>query len=241
MNFQLCADKVTITVSNRANPILFETSINILPGEFVIIVGHNGSGKSSLIKVLSGLRKPSDGSVSVFNQPISTIPSAIKAIDIVTLSQTPEDRLFPELTLEENILLWESRFPAHKRLTPLDVINLTKLPKKFSDMSQPIKTLSGGEKQILLIACVLAHSPRLLFLDEPTASLDPKAASEVMQFTANAAVSAKITTLMVTHSLDDALRYGNRLIILNEGRVVFDKQKPLDLSINQLKSMMDAI
>ncbi|WPY01185.1 ABC transporter ATP-binding protein [Candidatus Trichorickettsia mobilis] len=242
MSAQVYAEKITIVASDREVPILFETSIAILPEEFVIILGHNGSGKSSLIKVLSGERIPTSGRVFIGEQLLSNMTLLQKAQELITVSQVAADRLFIELTLAENIDLWESRFSAVKRLNYAQIIALTSNPERFEQyLHQQVRTLSGGEKQALLLALVLAHPPRVLFLDEPTSALDPRAAQDAMQFTSKAIAVNKITTLMVTHHLEDAVHYGNRLIILDEGRIVFDQKKTANLSMEELKEIMSSI
>ena len=240
MNYQLCAKNIQFIASGREAPILFETNITILPEEFVVILGHNGSGKSSLIKILSGELRPTAGQIFIGEKLLSAIPAPQRARELVSVSQSAADRLFLELTLAENIDLWESRFDSLERLNYEQIIALTSRPERFRQcLNQQVCTLSGGEKQAFLLALVFAHPPRILFLDESTAALDPKAANEVMQSTSKAIEENKITTLMVTHHLENALHYGNRLIILYEGRIVYDQSKPADLSSQDLKDIMD--
>ena len=237
---RLYAEKIVATVYGRENPILSEVTFSIYEKEFVVVLGHNGSGKSTLVKILSGVMKPTYGRVCINGLPIDDISDAEAAIDIVTLTQRPEDRLFVDMTLRENIVLWESRFPAEQRLEAQEMIALTNGPKRFMErLDQPINTLSGGEKQALLLALVLAHPPKILFLDEHTSSLDPKASKEVMARTAEAIKDHKITALMVTHNLEDAVQYGDRIIVLNEGRIVVDQKKTGQLSIEDLTEMME--
>jgi putative ABC transport system ATP-binding protein len=102
-----------------------------------------------------------------------------------------------------------------------------------------MKDFSGGEKQSILLSLSLAHPPKILFLDEHTASLDPKASHEIMMATNQAIMDNKITAIMVTHHLDDALLYGDRIIIMSEGKIVIDQKKSKSLSKNELKDMMD--
>lgn len=233
------ARHISLSVASRDLPILYETTLRIKEGEFVIILGHNGSGKSSLIKLLSGDRKLASGSIVLDGVLLSKIDAATKAREIVTLAQKAEDRLFMDLSLEENVMLWESRFDPEERLGFEQVMNLTNIPNKLlSKRKQLVINFSGGEKQSILLGLALSHPPKILFLDEHTASLDPKASHEIMEATNKAIVDHKITALMVTHQLDDALKYGNRLIIMKEGKVVIDMPKSASLSKQELKDMM---
>lgn len=236
----LYAEKIKFKVKERSEPIIFETNLNIAKGEFVVIVGANGSGKSTLTKILAGYLKPTSGKVFLDQTEISKIAQAQKASTLITITQKAEDRLFSELTLEENIALWESRFSSHERLTSREVLELTGLLKRFLPLlSQPIGKFSGGEKQIILLALSIAHPPKILFLDEHTANLDPKAYKEVMKKTAEVIEKHEITSVMITHNLEDAVNYGKRLIVLDKGQVVLDYIKPLDFSMAELKKLLD--
>lgn len=237
---RLYADKIQVIASGRELPILFETTLAIHKEEFIVLLGHNGSGKSTLIKTLSGNIKPSSGSVLIDGVELTSISVQKKAQEIVVLAQKAEDRLFLDLTLEENITLWESRYPAKEQLNFEQIILLTNAPKRFLSLGkQQMRNFSGGEKQSILLSLALAHPPKLLFLDEHTASLDYKASLEIMSTTNKAIIDNKITTIMVTHNLEHALNYGNRLLIMNEGKLVIDQKKSANLGKNELKEMME--
>jgi putative ABC transport system ATP-binding protein len=239
---RLYAEKIQVIVPERSTNILFETTVKFQAEEFVVVLGHNGSGKSTLIKVLSGEIKPSFGRVLIDDTEMHNMPSSRRAQEIITLAQKADDRLFLDLTLEENIILWESRFPKQKQLSFEQIMALTIAPKRFLLLrKQQLRNLSGGEKQSILLSLALAHPPKILFLDEHTASLDPKASREIMAATNIAILDNKITTIMVTHNLEDALNYGNRLIIMNEGKLVVDQKKSTSLGKQELKEMMENI
>lgn len=236
----LCANKIEITVPDRELPILFETTIKINKGEFVVLLGDNGSGKSTLVKALSGDIKLTSGKVLIDDIDVNQLSIHKKAQDILVLSQKVEDRLFLDLTLEENIILWESRYPSGEQLQFEQVVSLTNTPERFlTSKKQKIKNFSGGEKQSILLALVLSHYPKLLFLDEHTASLDYKASNEIMNATNRAVTDNKITTVMVTHNLDYAINYGDRIIVMNEGRLVVDQKKSFSLNKSELKAIME--
>ncbi|MGX6959712.1 MAG: ATP-binding cassette domain-containing protein [Rickettsia endosymbiont of Pentastiridius leporinus] len=236
----LYAEKIKFRVKERSEPIIFETNINIAKEEFVVILGANGSGKSTLTKILAGYLKPTSGKVFLDQVRIDKIAQSQKASKLITITQKAEDRLFSKLTLEENITLWESRFPANERLTSREVLELTGSPNRFLPLlSHQLGKFSGGEKQIILLALSIAHPPKILFLDEHTANLDPKASKKVMKKTAEIIEQHKITSVMITHNLEDAANYGKRLIVLDKGQVVLDYIKPLDFSLIELKKLLD--
>lgn len=131
MESYLYAKEIEFKVTNRDKPIIYDTTLNIDKGEFVVLLGANGSGKSTLAKILAGYLAPTKGEVFLNQLPIDKILPIQKAFMVVTLTQKAEDRLFTELTLEENILLWESRFPKNERFTSKEVISKTYAPKNF--------------------------------------------------------------------------------------------------------------
>ena len=234
------AKQVFVKALERKAPILLETDLEINEGEFIVVLGHNGSGKSTLVKILAGQRVPTGGDVFLNGIKLKDIPLQQRAIDLISISQKPEEKLFIDLTLEENIFLWESRFPKIERVLSQKICDLTTLPKKFQSLlDQKVKNLSGGEKQLFLFALSVAHPPKILFLDEHTSALDPKASNEVMQATAKTIEKYKITTIMVTHKLEDAIKYGNRIIVMNEGSVKINQDKPPFMTIEYLKALME--
>lgn len=234
------AKNIELTVPGRANAIVNMTNLKITQGEFVVILGHNGSGKSSLIKMLSGNKKPTMGEVFLNKMPLNLMAEQVKAREIITITQNPEESLFVELTLKENIILWEERFAGVAMLGIDQIISKNYKPERFKEMlNQEVWRLSGGEKQMFLLNLALAHPPSILFLDEHTSALDPKAADEIMSLTATSVKENKITTIMVTHRLEDAINYGNRVVIMNEGIVTYDFSKTSDLSVSSLKQMME--
>jgi putative ABC transport system ATP-binding protein len=236
----LSVDKIELIVKDREKAILQETTFDVYPGEFVMILGHNGSGKSSLLKILSGDRLPTSGKVLIDQSPLNTFTKDKKAQEFITITQRLEDRLFLELTIRENIILWESRFPKSKRLSTDQILKTNKIGERFLNiLDQKLSTISGGEKQALLMSLALAHPPKILCLDEHTSALDHKASDLIMYEMASIILEKKITTIMITHQLDLALNYGSRLIILKEGKIFFDIGKTSDLNIEALKQMVE--
>lgn len=212
--------------------IINNINLSINPGDFVVVLGGNGSGKSTLLKLINQTYRCTSGEIQ--------LPKNSK---IVTLTQFITDSIFTDLTIEENALLIESatlQKPFHKKTL------LTELPDYLSqfnkNLPKALKTrvsqLSGGEQQILAFALYLRHQPDLLLLDEHTSALDPKKADDVMALTHQYLLKNRITCLMTTHSLPFAIKYGNRLIALRDGSIVFeaDAEKKLKLNTNDLLS-----
>ncbi|MES2214938.1 MAG: ATP-binding cassette domain-containing protein [Pseudomonadota bacterium] len=228
----LNAKDISVVIPSREKPILQTTNITIESGEFVVVLGANGSGKSTLIKTLSGEITATSGDILLDGIPITQLPTSQKAIDFVTLSQNAESRLFVELTLQENIALWESRSKSR-------AMGRQPLPEKFNAyMHQKLSQFSGGEKQAILLHLALSIPPKILFLDEHTSALDHKAADTIMALTAKQVAEHSITTLMVTHNLEDALRYGSRVVVMHEGRILHDQKKNTNLSLKEIKEMV---
>jgi putative ABC transport system ATP-binding protein len=234
------ANDIEFSVKGRDRAILTRANINIYEKEFVVVLGANGSGKSTLIKILSGDLRPTFGKVLVNHKEVRSLLPEEKAKELLTITQNMQDRLFLELTMEENILLWEERFPRKEQYTVEQILaSIYKHQRFIPNLHNPVVNLSGGEKQAFLLALSLAHPPSVLFLDEHTSALDPKAAVEIMELTANVIETNKITAVMVTHRLEDAVKYGNRIIIMNEGSVTYDFKKTSELLVHDLKEMMD--
>lgn len=225
----LKATNISFNAPTIDRVILQNTDLTINKGDFVILLGANGSGKSTLLKLLSGQITPSSGNISINDISINKLSSHQKSCDIVTLSQNAEDRLFLDMTISENIALWESRFLKNSQ--KID----ERIHARFQNsMNNKVRHLSGGERQALLLYLALTHPPQILFLDEHTSALDYKASSEIMTLTASEITNNHTTTIMVTHNIQDAISYGNRIIIMNKGLIIYDHYKSEDLSIDTL-------
>jgi putative ABC transport system ATP-binding protein len=200
------------TVSQR--DIIRNLNLAVFPGDFLIILGGNGSGKSSLLKLINQTNAHTQGHLIVKQQ------------EVVTITQFIANSLFLELTIAENALLIARAFDPSIRKKNLLGTLASYLqhfnPALATMLSNPVKNLSGGEQQVLAFALYLIHHPKVLLLDEHTSALDPKKAHHVMALTHEIAQEKKITCLMTTHNLDYALRYGNRLLALREGEIVFE-------------------
>lgn len=190
--------------------------------DFIIILGANGSGKTSILKILNGTNKDYLGNIKIIhNQELKKLSYKKIARYVTAITQNTSDSLFIDLSLRQNLQLYmessdDKIHAVDDFLSLLNSINskLTQL------LDVKISTLSGGEKQCFLLALNLFFKHKLLLLDEHTSALDPKTAQDIMKITALQIQKQDITCIMTTHNLDDAINYGNRLIIMKDGEVL---------------------
>jgi len=196
----------------------------IRSGSYSAIIGHTGSGKSTLLMHLNGLLKPSEGIVKIGDTMITagTKAKGLKDVrrHVGIVFQFPEHQLFEE-TVEKDIMFGPMNFgvpeeEARKRAHQL--IELLGLPPEVTQQS-PFD-LSGGQMRRVAIAGVLAFKPSVLVLDEPTAGLDPRGRLEIMELFNRLHVEEKLTTILVTHSMEDAARYADKIIVMHNGSSV---------------------
>ncbi|MDE7326404.1 MAG: energy-coupling factor transporter ATPase [Lachnospiraceae bacterium] len=203
---------------------LKDISLVIEDGEFIGLIGHTGSGKSTLIQHLNGLVKATGGSVYYNGADIYDADYNLKELrtKVGLVFQYPEHQLF------ETTVLKDVQFgPKNLSLTPLEVdlraygaLKQVGIPDDLIDAS-PFE-LSGGQKRRVAIAGVLAMEPEVLILDEPTAGLDPKGRDEILDQIAKIHDERHITVILVSHSMEDVAKYVGRIIVMDHGRAVFD-------------------
>ncbi|MDX8367537.1 energy-coupling factor ABC transporter ATP-binding protein [Cytobacillus sp. IB215665] len=218
---------------------LYDINLAINSGTFLAIIGHTGSGKSTLLQHLNGLLKPTVGSLTVGEM---TIDSGKKNKKIKKLRQRvgivfqfPEHQLFEE-TVEKDICFGPTNFGVSEKEAKkkaLEALELVGLPSEFLQRS-PFD-LSGGQMRRVAIAGVLAMEPEVLVLDEPTAGLDPRGRTEIMDMFYKLHQKKKITTVLVTHSMEDAAKYADEIVVMDNGTIrmkgkpeeIFSKPKEL--------------
>lgn len=224
-------NKLSYKYDTNQNFSLNDVSTSIHSGEFIAIIGHTGSGKSTFIQNLNGLLIPTNGSITIdeyvikSNIKLKNIKEIRKKIGIVF--QFPEYQLFQE-TVEKDILFGPKNFNLNEdSLNNLasKMLNVVGLDDSYLNKS-PFE-LSGGEKRKVAIAGILAFNPDILIVDEPTAGLDPLAAKNMMDLFKKLNEMGK-TIIFVTHQMDHVLEYANRVLVFHNGHLVCDK-KPLEL------------
>ena len=209
---------------------LKNVSLSIADGEFVGIIGHTGSGKSTLIQHLNGLLKPSSGTITIGGEDITAKGADMKKLrqKVGLVFQYPEHQLFEE-TVYKDI----SYGPKNMNLPQYEIdervqeaMHHVGLSEKYMNRS-PFE-LSGGQKRRVAIAGVLAMRPDVLILDEPAAGLDPAGREEILTQIRALYLERKMTVLFVSHSMEDVARIAGRIIVMNKGAVALDG-KPADI------------
>ncbi len=211
---------------------LRDVSLKVPPGDFVTIIGGNGAGKSTLLNCVAGVYPVEQGQIFIGEEDVTNLPDYRRAKDIARIFQDPMMGTAASMTVEENLALALRRgMPrtlkrgineARRRLFREKLVML-KLGLE-DRLGIPVKLLSGGQRQAMTLLMTTLVQPRLVLLDEHTASLDPKTAFKVLELTRRLVEESNITSLMVTHNMEQALKVGNRTIMMHEGRIILDLQ-----------------
>jgi energy-coupling factor transport system ATP-binding protein len=199
-------------------------NLEINDGEFIGLIGHTGSGKSTLVQHLNGLLKPHGGSVVVNGRETTTKGEDLKKLrcEVGLVFQYPEHQLFEE-TVYKDIAFG----PANLGLSKEEIDHRVKEAMNYVGLSYDLMEkspfdLSGGQKRRAAIAGVLSMHPSVLVLDEPTAGLDPAGREEILTQVKSIYLKSKMTVILVSHSMEDVAKLVNRLIVMNQGRVAMD-------------------
>jgi putative ABC transport system ATP-binding protein len=203
--------------------------LTLAPGDFVTIIGSNGAGKSTLMNIISGRLLPDTGSVLINGKDVTEMSEHQRARYIGRVFQDPLAGTAPNMTIEENLALAYGR--TRRRTLKFGV---TKKRREFfretlqtlqlgleNRLNAKVGLLSGGERQALSLLMATFTKPDLLLLDEHTAALDPARADLITRLTEEIVSQSKLTTLMVTHNMEQALKLGNRLIMMDKGQIIF--------------------
>ena len=204
-----------------------DLSLNLEKGDFATIIGSNGAGKSTLFNAICGDFLTDSGVIMLDGQDITFMPQHVRAKTIGRLYQDPMRGTAPGMTIEENLALaagkggWLSHVSRQEKEHFYEELKLLDIGLE-KRMSHPVGLLSGGQRQALTLLMATMNPPKLLLLDEHTAALDPKTAKKVLELTEEIVAKDNLTTLMITHNMKDAIRLGNRLIMMHEGKVIYD-------------------
>ena len=205
-------------------------SLTIPDGQFVTVIGGNGAGKSTMLNIVSGSKTPDSGRVILDGQDITRLPEHKRAKYLGRVWQDPMQGTAAGMQIEENLALAYRRGKRRTLAPGIRKSERAMYRERLADLGLGLEdrltarvgTLSGGQRQALTLLMATLSRPGLLLLDEHTAALDPKTAERVMTLTEKIVCEASLTTLMITHNMKDAIRYGDRLIMLHAGRVILD-------------------
>ena len=252
----LTLDDVSVTFNaGTANEVraLQDLTLSVAEGEFVTVIGSNGAGKSTLFNVISGAVEPNSGRITLDGQDITYRPEYRRSHDIGRVFQDPRLGTCPGLTIRENLSLAaiHGRSAGFRRDVKKadDARFFQQLERQHLGLEHrldaDVALLSGGQRQAITLVMATLTQPKLLLLDEHTAALDPNAAEQVIALTQDLAEAQDLCVVMITHSMQQACDLGDRVIMMNRGRIEFEiageereNLKPADL-IDRFHSLQD--
>jgi putative ABC transport system ATP-binding protein len=205
-------------------------SLDLRDGEFAVLIGSNGAGKSTLLNVVSGQMAVDGGTVAIDGRDVTKEPEHRRAAHVARVTQDPLRGTFAGMSIEENLALAEMRSAGRSLRPALTRGRRDRYAAVLASfglgleqrLGTPVGLLSGGQRQVLALAMAVLHPPRVLLLDEHTAALDPRTAGVVMQASLDAIRAAGLTVLMVTHNMQHAIAHGDRLVMMDAGRIRLD-------------------
>ena len=214
----------------NAKVALNHLNLTLNDGDFVTVIGGNGAGKSTMLNAIAGVFQVDEGTITIDGQDVTKLPEHKRAAFLGRVFQDPMMGTAPTMQIEENLALAARR--GQRRglkwgITAVERADYKELLRSLDlgledRMTAKVGLLSGGQRQALTLLMATIQKPKLLLLDEHTAALDPKTAAKVLELSDKLVRENHLTAMMVTHNMRDAIYYGNRLIMMNNGRVIFD-------------------
>ncbi len=209
---------------------LNDLSLSLADGDFVTVIGGNGAGKSTLLNAVAGVWPVDDGKIEISGEDVTGMPEYQRARYIGRVFQDPMMGTAPNMQIEENLALAYRRgkkrglrWGVTQQEKALYREKLATLGLGLEDrMTARVGLLSGGQRQALTLLMAALQAPKILLLDEHTAALDPATAAKVLELSDQIIREHKLTAMMITHNMTDAIRHGNRLIMMDRGRIVLD-------------------
>lgn len=230
---------------------LLGIDLELKAGDFVTIIGSNGAGKSTLMNIISGVMKPDLGEARIEGSTLSHLAEYQRARWIGRVFQDPMAGTAPHMTIEENLAMAYKRGQKRGLSLGVNAARRTMFREELSRLGIGLENrlrakvglLSGGERQALSLLMATFTKPQILLLDEHTAALDPSRAELITKLTETIVREMKLTTLMVTHNMDQAIRLGNRLIMMDKGSIILDidADRKKDLTVEHLLKEFEAI
>ena len=230
-------------------------SLTLNDGDFCTVIGSNGAGKSTLLNLIAGALIPDEGLIEIDGKDVPRMPEYKRAKYIGRVFQDPMKGTAAGMQLQENLMLADRRGLCHRlrwAFTPSREQYYQNLVARLglgleNRMTARIGLFSGGQRQAVTLLMATMRRPEVLLLDEPTAALDPKTAETVLNLVNQIVTDQKLTTLMITHNMRDALRLGNRLIMMNDGKIIADyneeqkKELTIDMLLRKFEEVTDDV
>lgn len=205
-------------------------SLTLNDGDFVTVIGGNGAGKSTMLNSIAGTFPVDDGQILIDGVNITKLPEYKRAKFIGRVFQDPMVGTAADMWIEENMALADQRGKKRGLSWAISAADRERFKEMLSmlglgleeRLSTKVGLLSGGQRQAITLLMASMNNPKLFLLDEHTAALDPKTAAKVLEITQQIVETQKLTTLMITHNMKDAIAIGNRLIMMNNGQIIYD-------------------
>ena len=225
-------------------------NLHLDEGDFVTVIGGNGAGKSTMLNMIAGVYPVDCGSIVIDGIDVTDLPEYKRAKYLGRVFQDPMTGTAADMQIEENLALAARRgkrrsllpgITAKERAEYKELLKILDLGLE-ERLTAKVGLLSGGQRQALTLLMATLKKPKLLLLDEHTAELDPKTAKKVLDITEEIVAKENLITVMITHNMADAIRVGNRLIMMHEGQIVVDVkgEEKKKLTIEQLLQMFEA-
>ncbi len=210
--------------------VLNGLSLELREGDFVTVIGGNGAGKSTMLNMIAGVHFPDQGAIMIDGENVTSYPEYKRAKYLGRVFQDPMMGTAANMEIQENLALAYrrgKRRSLHWGITRNEKELFTESLKTLglgleNRMTAKVGLLSGGQRQALTLLMATLQKPKLLLLDEHTAALDPKTAAKVLELTERIITDGKLTALMVTHNMKNAIQHGNRLIMMHDGKIIYD-------------------
>ena len=243
------ATKIVKNGFDEEKIILNDVSLEIYEHDFITILGGNGAGKSTLFNSIAGTLPLTSGSIRIMGEDVTHFSPEKRAKYLSRVFQDPKMGTAPRMTVAENLLiamfrgekrgLFPRKLSAYKEEFQVTIEKVGNGLEKHLDT--PIEFLSGGQRQALSLLMATLKRPELLLLDEHTAALDPKTSVALMELTNDFVNKDHLTALMITHHMEDALKYGNRLIVMKDGQIIqeLNKDEKAKMKISDYYQLFD--
>ncbi|MBR5951122.1 MAG: ABC transporter ATP-binding protein [Actinomycetaceae bacterium] len=224
-------------------------NLTLEDGDFVTVIGSNGAGKSTMLNMVAGVYPIDSGSIVIDDKDVTRLPEHKRAKYLGRVFQDPMTGTAPDMTIQENLAIAARRGKMRTLMPEIRRAEREEYRTLLASLGLGLETrltskvglLSGGQRQAVTLLMATLKHPKLLLLDEHTAALDPKTARKVLDMTRDIVEKNGLTTLMITHNMADAIEMGNRLIMMNDGQVIFDvrgeekKKLTVEILLNKFK------